>query len=801
MKNCALFLLLLLSQLVSSQNCNSTYLGEVKDFHDGSPLYGATIHLKELNKYAATDINGKFKFQNLCDGTITVLVSHIGCETKETQVIINGDSFSSINLEHHTEELDEVNLHGNSGKKKTLTSQETVLKKDVLENYSSGSLGDALKEVTGVSSVNTGNAIVKPVINGLHSSRITIINNGVRLQDQDWGIEHAPNIDINSVESVTVVKGSGALAYGGDAIGGVVILNPNKFITKDSLFGKSILTAQSNGRGGSLTSSLTKTFEKGWFVSGQGTYKQLGDFHAPDYILTNTGVKTKAISLSTGYKKFEKGFDVYYSYINNSLGILSASHIGNAQDLLNAINNSDPLITEDFSYKINSPRQDVSHHLIKTNFYKRFENLGKLSLQYDYQNNKRFEFDKRVGDDRNKPAVDLTLQTHSILSDFKFDANNNRVFHAGVLTRYQDNFANPDTGVRRLIPDYQKIDLGAYITSLFKLNSKLSIDAGLRYDFNRIDAKKFYQESRWNSNGYNEDFSDIIIDDNVTGNQLLVNPIFNYHNISISTGLMYNINKKSHFSFNYTLSNRAPNPSELFSDGLHHSAARIELGDLRIKQEHSNRFSTSYNFNNDKFSINSELFLNSIKDFIYLEPTGSEFTIRGEFPVWEYKQTNALLFGLDANLQYQLNSNWIVSNKTSFVHGEDKKNKRSLIDMPPFNTVTSFTFNKGKWLDLTCTLKSELVVKQNRYPNNNFEVYIPQTDSNELIDISSTPAGYHLLHFISSIKVYQESKTPIEIGVNVNNLLNTSYRNYLNRLRYFSDDIGRNMMISLKINY
>ena len=81
----------------------------------------------------------------------------------------------------------------------------------MLENYSAASLGDALKEIAGVSSINTGNAIVKPMINGMHSSRIIVMNNGVRLQDQEWGIEHAPNIDLNSSESVSVIKGAGAV--------------------------------------------------------------------------------------------------------------------------------------------------------------------------------------------------------------------------------------------------------------------------------------------------------------------------------------------------------------------------------------------------------------------------------------------------------------------------------------------------------------------------------------------------------------------------------------------------------------
>ena len=803
MRNCIILLLGIFCQLASGQDCNSTYLGEIKDFHDGSTLYGATVHVLKLNKYVSTDNNGKFKFHNLCDGNITLVISHIGCETKTVVVAISGDTFGSINLEHHFEELNEVMLKGKSGIKKTRTAQETVLKQETLEGYSSGSLGDALKEVSGVTSINTGSAIVKPVINGLHSSRVVIITNGVRLQDQEWGIEHAPNIDINTAESISVIKGSGALAYSGDAIGGVVVLNPARTIAKDSLFGKTILTGQTNGKGGNITTSLTKTFKKGWFINGQGSYKQFGDFKTPDYNLTNTGLKAKAFSLQGGYKVFEKGFDIFYSYVNNAMGILSASHIGNIEDLFNAINSPRPLISDDFSYDINYPKQEVTHHLIKAKFYKRFESLGKLSLQYDYQHNQRFEFDKRVGDDRDKPAVDLTLQTHSLGADFKFDANKDRKFHAGGLFRYQDNFANPDTGVRRLIPDYQKIDIGAFVTSEWELNDATILDVGVRYDFNSIDAKKFYQKSRWTLLNYDTDFSDIIIEDYPTQSQWLVNPKFNFHNISASAGIKHELSKKVDLTLNYNLANRAPNPSELFSDGLHHSAARIELGNLRIKQEQSHRLSGSFAYNNNQFSSNIEIYYNIINDFVYIEPseTGFEQTTRGAFPVWEYKQTDARLMGIDLTLGYQLHKNWGLSNKTSYIKGDDTKNNHPLIDIPAFKTLTVLSFQKKQWKNFKTSLKSEWVAKQSNYPNNNFEQFIATTNTNVLVDISSTPSTYHVLHFTSSIKLNTMKTMPIEVGFNINNLLNTSYRDYLNRLRYFADDLGRNMMLFIKINY
>jgi iron complex outermembrane recepter protein len=799
MKYYVLIVICFVLNIANGQNCNSKFFGEVHDFHDGTPIIAATIYIETLDKYTTTDINGKFSIENLCDGKISIVVSHLACETKRLDIQINGDTFYNINLEHHIEELNEIKVEGTSITKLTKTSQETLLKSESIERFSAFSLGDALKQISGVSSINTGNSIVKPVINGLHSSRIIVITNGVRLQDQEWGIEHAPNIDLNTAGSINVIKGANALAYGGDAIGGVIVLKPSNISLKDSLYGKTIVSGQTNGRGYSFNSSLTKTYQQGWYVGAQASMKRFGDFEAPDYNLTNTGLNSKGFSINTGYKTFEQGFNVYYSFLNNEIAILRSSHIGNIEDLVSAINSQEPIVVEDFSHDINAPRQDVTHQIIKADFYKRFKKFGRLEVQYDFQNNQRFEYDVRVGNDRNKPAIDLTLKTHTVRSSVKLDSKNNITYEFGANAGYQNNFANPDTGVRRLIPDYDKYDVGVFAFSNLRVNDKTNLDFGLRYDFNRIDAKKFYQTSRWIERGYDTDFGDIVIDD--LGTQLLTNPVFDYHNVSASAGIAYKLNDHNSLIFNYGLSNRAPNPSELFSDGLHHSAARIELGDLRIKQETSNRVSGTYQYGQKSFTLNLEAFYNHISDFIFIEPTGTEQTIRGAFPVWSYNQTNAALFGIDVTANYRLNEQWSLNHKSSFIKGRDLSRNQALIDMPSFKTVNILGYSNEKWLNFNSELQSELVLRQNDFPNNNFEVFVPTTEEMVLVDVSTPPPAYHLLHFQSDITLNLSSKTDLNIGLVVTNIFNTSYREYLNRLRYFADDLGRNMMLQLKLNY
>lgn len=793
---CAFFCLITLTSY--AQKCTYKFKGIVTDYHDGTPIFGASIFIKNLNKYATSNARGQFEIPNICLGEIQVLISHLSCETKEVFIDFDKSISQEFYLEHHTEELKEVRIVAAS-ELKTKTTQSKILKTELINAYSSQTLGDVLKNISGVSAINTGNTIVKPMINGLHSSRIILMTNGVRLQDQEWGIEHAPNIDINTAEKITVIKGANALEFGGDAIGGAVIVSPDRVLVKDSLFGKSILTGQKNGQGFSFHSSLSKATKEGWYVNAKTTLKKYGDFESPSYVLSNTGLNAQAFSLHTGLKKFESGFNVYYTYVKNEIGILKSSHIGNVEDLVNAINSDEPLVIRPFSYDINAPRQEVTHQLVKVDFYKRYQNTGKLTLQYDFQNNQRYEYDMRVGSDKTKPSIDLNLNSHSFKTSFAFDSKSNQTYKVGFMAAYQDNFANPNTGVKRLIPDYYKYDFGLFTIGNFALNDATNLDLGLRYDFNYINAKKFYFKSRWEERNYDIEYTDLIIGD--YNREWLVNPKFKYHNFSASAGISHQLNENNSVLFNYALSSRAPNPSELFSDGLHHSAARIELGDLRMPQERSNRVSASYNFENDKTAILIDLFYNQIYNFMYIEPEGTEQTIRGAFPVWVYKKTNASLFGVDVNWSQKVTKQIDFKHQSSFIRGKDLVNDRNLIDIPAASTLNSIGYQNKKWQHFNASLESNFVFKQHLFPNNNFDVFIPTTNNTVLLDVSSTPSSYHLLKFHTDVTFKLSKKSKVNVGFTITNILNTKYRAYLNRLRYFADDLGRNYVLQLKFNY
>lgn len=799
MRTYALIILLISSITSISQNCNNTLSGTVTDLHDGSLLAGATLIIANNEQAVVTDLDGKFIISNLCNQSYNIQISHPNCLTKGFTIKVSGNTTKNFKLEHHLEELNQVTVQGKAFKNKSKTILENTIAKEQLEKFNSGSLGDALNSLSGVSSLNTGNTVIKPLINGLHSSRVVIINNGVRMEDQEWGAEHAPNVDINSVGNLTLIKGAGALQYSGDAVGGLIVAEASKVPVKDSLYGKTLFTGATNGRGTSLTSQLTKSYQNGWYATIQGTLKRFGDFEAPDYILSNTGIFERNASLHVGFNRFDYGIEAYYSIFKNEIGILRASHLGGAQDQIQAINSDKPLIINDFTYNIKAPKQDVTHHLARIKSFKRFNNFGKLSLQYDYQRNNRLEFDIRRGDDKNDASLDLQLDTHTLMLDLDSNLTDEISLKTGLMARYQNNYANPNTGVRRLIPDYDKYDIGIYTIADYQLNDKLLLELGGRFDYTYLDVFKFYRTSFWESRNYDELFPEIVVEE--LDNQILTNPQLNFYNTSGTLGATYSLNEEYKFLFNYSLASRAPNTSELFSEGLHHSASRIELGDLRFKSEIGNKIALTFQRENQKFSFSVSPFINTISNFIVIEPTEIQQTVRGNFQVWEYRQTNAQLLGVDIDASYAFAKNFQFNHQFSLIKGYDRKRNEPLISMPPVNTKNEIVYQNTGFNNIRLALQSEYNFRQNEYPNNNFEVFIPETGITESVDVSTPPNAYHLLNFNSSIDFKATKTATLSVGFGITNLLNTSYRNYLNRMRYYADDLGRNFLLNIKINY
>jgi len=297
-------------------------------------------------------------------------------------------------------------------------------------------------------------------------------------------------------DHLSVVKGVSTLAYGGNSLGSVVMVESAPIDDDPHLHGETNYTFETNGLGHTVNTRLEKKSDWGaWRISG--SLKRKGDTHAPDYSLTNTGQREQNIALQIDKhwnNRWETEF--YYSLFNTEIGVLRGSHIGNLTDLQEAIGREIPFFTEDnFSYKINPPRQLVSHHLVKVATKHTISHDQLIKFNYGGQWNQRKEFDVRRGDRSNIPVLDLNQFSNFFEAAYNGNFAQRFFLKTGVQFTYVDNGNRPGTGVLPLIPNYDSARTGAYFILQNRNPSKWFYEMGGRYDFKHLSVVTFDNNS------------------------------------------------------------------------------------------------------------------------------------------------------------------------------------------------------------------------------------------------------------------------------------------------------------------
>lgn len=119
--------------------------------------------------------------------------------------------------------LERVVITGNPLASKDIAAPVSVLTGDALVLRRGSSLGETINGLPGVSSTYFGPNASRPIIRGLDGDRVRMLSNaGQTLDASSLSFDHAVPIDPLIVDRVEVLRGPGALLYGGNAVGGVV---------------------------------------------------------------------------------------------------------------------------------------------------------------------------------------------------------------------------------------------------------------------------------------------------------------------------------------------------------------------------------------------------------------------------------------------------------------------------------------------------------------------------------------------------------------------------------------------------
>lgn len=734
---------------------------------------GAFVYIKGTNKFAQSDAKGFFRISALCSGDYTLVCQMSSFDLVEIPISIKDEVKHNENfsLANHDEHLQEVIV---SGKKTESGAQlRGQLTKEERAQRDGLGLGEMLKGISGVQSLQTGSTISKPVIHGMHSSRIIILNQGVRQEGQQWGSEHAPEIDPFVSKNIQVIKGPGGLRYGGDAIGGIVMMEPDALPDTAGIKAELQSIYFTNGRQGVLSGSVQGGIgqAKGWGWRVQGTLKDGGNIYTANYYLANTGVQEQNFSGALGYKHTKWSSDIFFSHFHSVIGIYAGSHIGNINDLEKSIERSRPLpifTPTEFSREIDRPNQDVTHTLGKWKVQYQLPNGSAIRTTLAGQNDERLELDVlRAGKSINNLQFFLQTFNGEILFD-ESNASKNWKGQAGINFQLQGNITSGREVSRpilttSLLPNYFQNTFGIFgIERLVK--EKYELELGARIDEKSIEVHR-----------PKANYSNIVYRD-----------LNRYLGLSGSIGFKYHWSEKLENHLIVARAFRAPGVNELYSYGVHHGAAAFEIGDPNLKGETAYNFSINTRFAPKNLQIELGLYHNYINNFIYLRPMVNKgqavyfTTVRGAFPGFSYEQINAIFQGIDAQVNYQLTPQLSLQQKTSIVHAFNTSQKYSyLVNIPANRFEYNITY---RWMEDKQYINVGLVQvsQQNRVEPGS--------------DYAEPPKGYVLLQANWGINLKK-----FDFGIRISNALNTAYRDYLNRFRYYTDDQGRN--ISLRVLY
>ncbi len=762
------FLALLLSRFVlESQNCNLLLEGIVRDEDNSDNLGFAVVKLLPAGTIVQCNELGYFTINNLCEGNYQLLIQHVGCRDTLFELALSKSRKVTFRLPHSHNELQTIDILSKHEELK-FTQSTQVLDAKNMDKSRGLSLADQLKQLNGVSTFNTGPSISKPMINGMQGYRILILNNGVRLEGQQWGSDHAPELDPFIANRISLVRGAASVRYGSDAIGGIVLVEPGELPDTASVTGELNTSMYSNGRGVASSLQLQGYFDRiknlSWRI--QGSLKRSGSLKTPDYYLKNTALKEANFSYALEYHLKQAGFRIYYSQFNSSIGIFSDAHVGNLTDLQAAFSRQKPLDSlAAFSYAIERPFQNIEHELLKLSSDIHTGQRSRIYLNYALQFNIREEFDKhRPKNDSlaalNLPEAEYRLSTQ--LGELIWEHDYIRTMRGkfGVQGMLQQNRYFQ----RFFIPNYNAYSWGIFGIERWML-PHFEFEAGIRYDYKHLQS--FYYEG-----------------------SVLQEPIRTFDYTSFNLGGIYKPNSRLRINLNLSSGWRAPSVNELYSNGLHHGIGAIERGDNNLLTEKSLSAISTLNYTRNKLHVELSAYTYNFRNFIYYQPTGkSELTIRGAFPVFNYKQNNANISGADLTIRYAVFRMLDIKLNAMLVRGKNTDLKNHLLYIPADRIQLFLSFkakDRKKIKDIYIEPNIFYVAKQIRVQPG--------------VDYAEAPDAYSLIG-LNAGSTFLVSKQLLIFNFSITNGANTVYRDYLDRFRYYNDALGVNYTIRLRIPF
>ena len=690
-------------------------------------------------------------------------------------------------------EIDQVIVTGLTGdsKLRDMAAPVNIVSHKDLLSVSSTNIIDAVAHQPGVSQISTGSGISKPVIRGLGYNRLIVVNDGIRQEGQQWGDEHGIEIDGQDIGSVEIQKGPASLMYGSDAMAGVLIFHRPPFAPLNEMAANISSEYQTNN--GLLGYSLNLAGNKDrivWDLRYSGKYAHAYKNPVNGYV-PNSQFREQAFSALLGiirdwghsYLKFSY-FNLVPSIIEGSEEEVESSTLDPRPDPARLQSEAAQVITERFASEERSPKtyghgipyQRVHHYKVVWDHAVRI-GFGNLKTIVGYQQNQRKEFEE------SSDEFGLFFQLHTLNYDFRYqlDLPHNWKMATGLGGMYQRSL---NKGDEYLIPAYSLFDAGIFVTADKRIN-KVHITGGVRLDHRHLHSEALLEDG------------DLRFDD------------FKRHFTGVTGSIGGVWHATDHFNLRLNLSRgfRAPNMSELSSNGIHEGTQRYELGNKDLKPEYSWQADLGADYSSRYFSAQVALFANRINNYIYarriLQPSTlssqSAFQSKNTLPTYLFSSGDASLLGFEAQVDVHPIHQLHFHNTFSYVHARQlhQSADKKYLPMTPaprwFSEIKYEITHQGR-------------IFNNAYVAISIDCNLRQNHVYSADDTETPTPAYTLLNLSAGTDIMIGGKRRVSLFLTADNLTNKAYQNHLSRLKYTLLDsgqsvynMGRNITLKLVI--
>lgn len=613
-------------------------VGRVTDT-TGQPVADARIVILEASRSTRTDADGRFLLTDVPDGTYGVSVAAIGFRPRVMRVTIRGqDTRLDVALTPTIVELAAIQTTATPLATSALESPQplAVLQGDALANAQAPSLGAVLEALPGMRNLSTGSGVGKPVIRGLTSNRVLVLENGQRIESQQWGDEHAPNVETASAERIEVIRGPASVLYGSDALGGVINVVQRELpdATDRPAFVSQWFTGSFSTNGDSPDGSLLVEGARGAVgFRTTLTARTQDDLRTPGGALANSALDMHGGSAALG--------------VRGGWGSLAATYTGRSERLE---------IHED---PANGPgatpfqRVGVSRGTLTGNIA-----LGSARIEVDLgrESNRRREFE-----DANAPDFALGLQSINTMGNIHIHHSSGGRL-AGVVGISAMRNTVSISGDEVLVPASVTDNVGAYAFEQLDAG-RWQFSAGARADWRRL---RHEANTALGLDAGEQDWSA------VTGN----------------AGALLRVTESLAIVSNIGRGFRAPSAFELFANGVHEGTVRYEVGNAALRNEVSLNADLAVRVQGHGLVGEVGVFRNAINDFIYPDPTGDTDSVSG-LQVYRYDQGNAVLTGIEASADAHLRPWLHLRGGIDYTRGENTTTNLPLAFVAPVRVTYS----------------------------------------------------------------------------------------------------------------